>query len=130
MRSTRKPNALQQGFTLIEAMTAGLVLSIITIGLMSAWTVAGANVNDLVVREKAIWTLNGHMERISALYQFTDFGAFGVSTSTGYNATTSDPDVPTGAMPFGPWLAFGAAILALWPETANIAMQWVLYGTY
>ncbi|MBT6312782.1 MAG: hypothetical protein HOJ21_06210 [Alphaproteobacteria bacterium] len=85
MRSTRKPSALQRGFTLIEAMTAGLVLSIITIGLMSAWSVAGANVNDLVIREKAIWTLNGHMERISALYQFTDFGAFGVATSTAYD---------------------------------------------
>ena len=85
MRSTLRPGALQRGFTLIEAMTAGLVLSIITIGLMSAWTVAGANVNDLVVRKKAIWTLNGHMERISALYQFTDFGAFGISTSTGYD---------------------------------------------
>ncbi|MBT6311825.1 MAG: prepilin peptidase [Alphaproteobacteria bacterium] len=41
-----------------------------------------------------------------------------------------DTDVPEGAMPFGPWLALGAAILALWPEVADFAMQWVLYGSY
>lgn len=84
MRSTRKPSALQRGFTLIEAMTAGLVLSVITLGLMSAWSVAGANVNDLVVREKAIWTLNAHMERLTTLYNYTDFGSFGATVSTGY----------------------------------------------
>lgn len=84
MRSSRKPSALQRGFTLIEAMTAGVILSIITLGLMSAWSVAGANVNDLVVREKAIWTLNAHMERVSALYLHTDFGSFGTTVSTGY----------------------------------------------
>lgn len=46
------------------------------------------------------------------------------------NAATDDPGLPAGAMPFGPWLAFGAAILALWPEVADLAMQWVIYGNY
>ena len=46
------------------------------------------------------------------------------------NAATDDPDLPAGAMPFGPWLAFGAATLALWPEVADLTMQWVLYGSY
>lgn len=74
----------QRGFTLIEAMSAGAVLSILTLGLMGVWSAAGGAVNDLVVREKAIWTLNGQMERLVALYQFTDFGDGGADASSGY----------------------------------------------
>lgn len=83
-RDASRPPPRQQGFTLIEAMSAGAVLSILTLGLMGVWSAAGGAVNDLVVREKAIWTLNGQMERLAALYQFTDFGAGGADTSSGY----------------------------------------------
>lgn len=93
MRFSRKPSALQRGFTLIEAMTAGVVLSIITLGLMSAWSVAGANVNDLVIREKAIWTLNAHMERLTTLYNYKDFGAFGATLSSNYGYPAAYSDV-------------------------------------
>lgn len=73
-------------------MTASVVLGILAIGLMNVWSVAGANVNDIVVREKAIWTLNAHMERLVALHQFTEFGATGIENSTdyGYPAGYSD----------------------------------------
>lgn len=83
MRCTPRLNR-QRGFTLIEAMSAGVVLSILSLGLMGVWSVAGANVQSLVIREKAIWTLNGQMERLAALYTYTDFAAFGMADSTGY----------------------------------------------
>jgi leader peptidase (prepilin peptidase)/N-methyltransferase len=44
--------------------------------------------------------------------------------------TGAETDIPTGAIPFGPWLAFGAAVLALWPEFADITTRWALYGVY
>jgi hypothetical protein len=69
---------------LIEAMTAGIVLSILIFGLMNVWVTAGASVNNQVVREKAIWARNGYMERLVALYQFTDFGGNGISNSNDY----------------------------------------------
>lgn len=79
------PKAGQAGFTLIEALTAGLALSILAIGLSGLWASAGASVTGLVVREKAIWALNAQMERLAALYQFTDFRATGgTETSNGY----------------------------------------------
>ena len=65
-------------------MTAGIVLSILTFGLMNVWVTAAASVNNQVVREKAIWTRNGYMERLVALYQFTDFGGNGISNSNDY----------------------------------------------
>lgn len=58
--------------------------------------------------------------------------AYGVSQrliSSG-DAAMDDPDLPAGAIPFGPWLALGAAILALWPEVSDLVMQWVLYSSY
>lgn len=67
-------------------MTAGIVLSILTFGLMNVWVTAGASVNNQVVREKAIWTWNGHMERLVALYQFTTFGSDGIETSNDYGS--------------------------------------------
>ncbi len=84
MRCSPDPRRREGGFTLIEAMTAGVVLSILTLGLMGVWTTAGANVDQLVTREKAIWQLNGQMERLAALYQFTDFGDGGPDASSGY----------------------------------------------
>jgi len=87
MRSNRKPpcpRQRQRGFTLIEVMTAGVTLSILTLGLVGLWSTAGGAVNDLVIREKAIWALNGQMERLAALYQFTDFGAGGPDATSGY----------------------------------------------
>lgn len=84
MPSNRSAYNRQAGFTLIEAMTAGVVLSILALGLMGVWSTAGAGVQTLVIREKAIWTLNGQMERLVALYSFTDFITFGASASSGY----------------------------------------------
>ena len=83
MRSSRR-SIRQRGFTLIEAMTAGVVLSILAMGLVGLWSTAGGAVNDVVIREKAIWALNGQMERLTALYQFTNFGDGGGTTSSGY----------------------------------------------
>lgn len=98
MPRIRKPGS-QAGFTLIEAMTAGVVLSILTLGLMGVWSSAGASVNSIVTREKAIWTLNAQMERLVALYQFTEFGATGPEATSGYGYSASYAD---DRMIFGP----------------------------
>lgn len=68
----------------MEAMTAGVVLSILSLGLMGVWSTAGASVDRLVIREKAIWALNGQLERLTALYTFTEFGDGFASASSGY----------------------------------------------
>lgn len=47
MRSTPEPRRRQGGFTLIQAMTAGVVLSIPPLGLMGVWTTAGAATDPL-----------------------------------------------------------------------------------
>lgn len=38
--------------------------------------------------------------------------------------------LPAGAMPFGPWLALGAAIPALWPEVVSTAIIWLSASGY
>jgi len=98
MRSSPDPRRRQGGFTLIEAMTAGVVLSILSLGLMGLWTTAGANVDQLVIREKAIWQLNGQLERLAALYTFTDFGDGGADVSSGYGY---DPALADDRLIFG-----------------------------
>lgn len=84
MRSPiRRPS--QAGFTLIEVMTASVILAIFILGLGTSWFVADRRVDKLVNREKAIFVANGELERITALYNLTSFGAAGAVTTTAYD---------------------------------------------
>ena len=90
MRSPIK-HPSQGGFTLIEVMTASVILSIFILGLGTSWVVADRRVDKLVNREKAIFVANAEMERLTALYNLTAFGAAGAITTTAYDGPTYLP---------------------------------------
>jgi prepilin-type N-terminal cleavage/methylation domain-containing protein len=75
----------QAGFTLIEVMTASVILAIFILGLGTSWVVADRRVDKLVNRQKAIFIANGEMERVTALYNLTTFGLAGAVTTTSYD---------------------------------------------
>jgi prepilin-type N-terminal cleavage/methylation domain-containing protein len=75
----------QRGFSLIEVMTASMVLSIFIVGIGACWIMTDRRVNDLVLRQKAIFAANGEMERLTVLYDTTSFGVLGPVATTGYD---------------------------------------------
>jgi prepilin-type N-terminal cleavage/methylation domain-containing protein len=84
MRSSTKRRS-QGGFTLIEVMTASVILAIFIVGLGTSWVVADRRVDTLVNRQKAIFVANAEMERLTALYSLTTFGLGGAVTTTAYD---------------------------------------------
>jgi len=81
-----------RGFTLIEVMAAGVILSVLVLGLTQVWAAVGERSIDTTIRQKAVFVLNGEMERLTALYNLTGFGA-GVATDTnGYGAPAGYAD--------------------------------------
>src|SRR4051812_45189661 len=91
MPSATKPARNQRGFTMIDVMAAAVVLSIFIVGLGAAWAVADRRAADLVPRQKAIFAANAEMERLSALYNLTNYGNVGGSTTTGYESSLPFP---------------------------------------
>ena len=86
MPSPSKPARQRQGgFSLIEVMTASMVLSIFILAIGACWITADRQVNDLVLRQKAIFAASGEMERLTVLYDTTTFGVLGPSLTTGYD---------------------------------------------
>jgi prepilin-type N-terminal cleavage/methylation domain-containing protein len=78
----------QRGFTLMEVMTASLILSALVVGVGSGWVVADRETTNLITRQKAIFAADAEMERLTALYGTTGFGGI---TTTGYNETAAFP---------------------------------------
>ena len=81
----------QRGFSLIEVMSAAMVLSIFITAIGAIWISADRHVNDLVTRQKAIFVANMEMERITTLYDTTFFGGAGAVSTTGYTETPAFP---------------------------------------
>jgi hypothetical protein len=65
-------------------MAAGVVLGAMALGLANLWTVFDRLSFDSLLRQKAVFVLNGEMERLSTLYATTDFGARSRPKTTGY----------------------------------------------
>lgn len=63
----------QRGVTLIEVMIALVLTSILVLGLSGLWANVSRQFLFLTLKQKAVFVLNGEMERLSALYRFTDF---------------------------------------------------------
>jgi hypothetical protein len=76
----------ERGSTLVGVMAAGVVLGAMALGLANLWTVFDRLSFDALLRQKAVFVLNGEMERLSALYATTNFGWKSRSKSTGYAA--------------------------------------------
>ena len=85
MPSQNKGSHGQHGFSLIEVMTASMILSIFIVAIGACWVTADRRVNDLVLRQKAIFAANGEMERLTTLYDTTSFGLLGPVSTTGYD---------------------------------------------
>ncbi len=83
-RKTRARRA-QRGFTLVEVMAAGVILSIFVLGVSGLWRASTNQVSDLMVRQKAVFALNAEMERLTALYSYTTFGVNGPVSTTNYS---------------------------------------------
>lgn len=81
----------QRGFSLMEVMTAAMVLSIFITGIGATWVVADRRVNALVLRQKATFAASMEMERLTTLYDTTGFGASGPVPTTGYTETAAFP---------------------------------------
>lgn len=104
MPSPIKASHRQQGFSLIEVMTASMILSIFIVAIGACWITADRQVNDLVLRQKAIFAASGEMERLTALYDTTTFGASGPVSTTGYDGPAFLPvnrlTYPTASTPY------------------------------
>ncbi len=81
----------QRGFTMIEVMTAAMILSGMVIGIGSGWVVADREVTHLITKQKAIFMANAEMERLTTLYGTTSFGSSGPASTTGYTETAAFP---------------------------------------
>lgn len=81
----------QRGFTLIEVMTASLILSGLMVAIGAGWVVADRDVSNLITRQKAIFVADAEMERLTTLYGNTSFGWSGPDTTTGYTETAAFP---------------------------------------
>jgi len=85
MPSPNSASHRQHGFSLIEVMTASMILSIFILAIGACWITADRRVNDLVLRQKAIFAANSEMERLTTLYDTTSFGLLGPVSTTGYD---------------------------------------------
>ncbi len=66
-------NRHSSGFTLIEVMVGMVLTGILMTGLVGLWEMVGDQFFRSTLRQKAVFVLHGHMERIAMLYRKTDF---------------------------------------------------------
>ncbi len=66
--SRRRARRGQGGFTLVEVMAAGVALSALFLCLVRGWAVLDGTSLDLQLRQKAVFALNGEIERLAMLY--------------------------------------------------------------
>jgi prepilin-type N-terminal cleavage/methylation domain-containing protein len=86
----------RRGFSLVEVMIGTVLTAILVIGMASMWSEVDKGFLYLTVRQKAIFVLNGEMERLSALYRFTDFDTSDPSTATDqYTIPAGEDDFAT-----------------------------------
>lgn len=72
MRRRSPARHSQSGVTLIEVMVGMVLVGLLAIGMNAVWESAARQLDDVSLRQRAIFRLNGEMERLSALYIFSD----------------------------------------------------------
>lgn len=90
-RRKRRLFGSQGGFTLIEVMTAAMILSGMVIGIGSGWVITDREVTNLITKQKAIFAADAEMSRLVTLYGTTIFGSAGPASTTGYTETAAFP---------------------------------------
>ena len=77
-RRWRKPSARdvrQSGFTLIEVLIGLALTAILVLGMSGLWTTVNDQFLYLTLKQKAVFVLNGEMERLSSLHRYTNFAS-------------------------------------------------------
>lgn len=74
----------EQGYLLVEVLAAMTILSILVLGLANLWSVMGGLSFSQLLRQKAVFALNGEMERLNWLYTTSSFGAGTRLATSGY----------------------------------------------
>jgi len=101
----------QAGMTLIEVMVAMMLVAILLLGMNGLWVTVSQEIDGLVLRQKAIFRLNGEMERLVGLY-----------------AVGNTAVLPTGAAQSVDYLsdtpAVQASYIAMTPDVADTG-HWV-----
>ena len=72
-RKISTKDAKQSGFTLIEVLVGIALIAILVLGLSGLWTTVNDQFLYLTLKQKAVFVLNGEMERLSSLYRYTNF---------------------------------------------------------
>lgn len=60
----------QSGITLMEVMIGIVLVGILVLGMNGLWEAAARQLDEASLRQRAVFRLNGEMERLSALYIF------------------------------------------------------------
>lgn len=90
MTRKKSPSTVAAGFTLIEVMVGIVLAGILIAGLTSLWALVGEEFHRLTLRQKAVFALNGEMERLAVVYRLetplTQTVTFGAESRLIYNA--------------------------------------------
>lgn len=68
-KPTTENSTAPKGFTLLEIMIGTVLIGILVLGLLGMWGLVDDQFFRVTLRQKAIFALHGHMERLSALYR-------------------------------------------------------------
>jgi Tfp pilus assembly protein PilV len=71
-RGRTEPGDGEAGMSLVEVMVAIFITAILVMGLSSLWTRVNDQFLYLTLRQKAIFVLNGEMERLTAMIRYRD----------------------------------------------------------
>ena len=64
-----------QGFTLIEIMVGMVLTGVLVAGVAGLWGMVAEQFFRVSLRQKAVFVLHGHMERLAQLYRFGNIAA-------------------------------------------------------
>lgn len=89
------------GFTLIEVMVGFLLAALLFVGMNQFWVVVAGQIDELTLRQKAIFRINAEMERLMEIFRLASaddsdtldrlpIAAAGSETSTGYDNPPAD----------------------------------------
>lgn len=77
----------QSGITLMEVMIGIVLVGLLALGMNGLWEAAARQLDEASLRQRAVFRLNGEMERLSALYIFASGPANPVAVTDYATAT-------------------------------------------
>ncbi|MBF8271226.1 MAG: Prepilin-type N-terminal cleavage/methylation protein [Magnetococcales bacterium] len=80
-----KKSTRMSGFTLIEVMVSMVLTGILVAGVVGLWGMVADQFFRLSLRQKAVFVLHGHMERLAMLYRTQANTKTLYASSTGYS---------------------------------------------